>query len=159
MTKIKLCECGCGQPTAMITHTIKAMGKIKGEYNRFIFGHHLKVLKKSEEHKKKIGLGNFKGGRILRKGYVYIYIKDHPHAVKYGNTKYVAEHRLIMEKHLGRYLKPTEVVHYIDGNIKNNILSNLMLFPNQSAHVKFHYVLNNAKKINKLKGGINKWEK
>jgi hypothetical protein len=61
------------------------------------------------------------------------------------------EHRLIMEKHLGRYLFPTEVVHHIDGDVINNKLSNLFLFPNQSAHAKFHHILNSNKK---LKGGL-----
>ena len=32
-----------------------------------------------------------------------------------------------MEKKLGRYLKPNEIVHHIDGNKQNNKLSNLKL--------------------------------
>jgi len=155
MNKTKLCECGCGKPTIRILKNNKKLGRVKGEYNRFLRFHHLKILKKSEDHKKKIGLGNFKIGRILRRGYIYIYIKKHPYSIKYGVTRYVPEHRLIMEKHIGRYLKPTEVVHHIDGNTKNNIISNLILFPNQASHSKLHYILNNINKINKLKGGVN----
>ena len=149
----RLCECGCGKQTTIIKKTVKSLSKVKGEYNRFLPYHHLKILEKSEEHKKKIGLSNFKQGKILRKGYIYLYVKDHPNAVKYGPTKYVSEHRLIMEKHIGRYLKPTEVIHHIDGNIKNNVISNFILFPNQSAHAKFHYTFNNIRNKNKLKGG------
>lgn len=156
MPKIKLCECGCGKPTKIITHKSTRLKRVKGEYSRFIQGHHLKILKKSKKHKERIGFGNFKGGRVSRNGYVYIYVKNHPYAVKYGATRYVKEHRLVMEKHIGRYLKPTEVVHHIDGNKENNNLSNLALFLNQSAHAKFHYILNNINGINKLKGGINK---
>ena len=38
---MKLCECGCGQPTTIIKdRTHKKRGRIKGEYNRFIRGHH-----------------------------------------------------------------------------------------------------------------------
>lgn len=48
------------------------------------------------------------------------------------------EHRLVFEKHLGRKLKSEEVVHHIDGDKGNNLLSNLMLFPTKSAHTKFH---------------------
>jgi len=42
---IKLCECGCGQPTKIIKHTDKKLGRIiriKGEYNRFINHHNTK---------------------------------------------------------------------------------------------------------------------
>ena len=34
-----LCECGCGLPTTRIRQTCTAKGRIKGEYNRFLFGH------------------------------------------------------------------------------------------------------------------------
>jgi len=36
---IKLCECGCGQSTKIITQTSNKRGRIKGEYNRFLNGH------------------------------------------------------------------------------------------------------------------------
>ena len=50
---------------------------------------------------------NWKGGRtITSDGYVCIRSPNHPHQ---DNKKYVKEHRLVMEKHLGRYLKPEEV--------------------------------------------------
>ncbi len=59
---------------------------------------------------------------------------NHPNAV---HSK-VKEHRIVMEKHLGRLLLRTEVVHHINGNSKDNRLCNLMLFPNNSAHIKYH---------------------
>ncbi len=41
------------------------------------------------------------------------------------NGKVRSEHRIIMEKLLGRPLEADEVVHHIDGNKWNNDLSNL----------------------------------
>ena len=48
------------------------------------------------------------------------------------------EHRLVMEQHIGRKLTKEEVVHHIDGDRKNNQISNLMLFKNNSEHIKHH---------------------
>lgn len=48
------------------------------------------------------------------------------------------EHRIIMEQHLGRKLKSTEIVHHIDGNPQNNDISNLELLNSQSEHAKMH---------------------
>jgi hypothetical protein len=53
-----------------------------------------------------------------------LYRPGHPTASKAG---YIAEHRLIMEKHLGRLLNKWEVVHHVDGNKANNALENLQL--------------------------------
>jgi hypothetical protein len=47
--------------------------------------------------------------------------------------------RSVMEKRLGRLLKFGEVVHHIDGNNNNNDVKNLMLFPNNSEHIKHHH--------------------
>ena len=47
------------------------------------------------------------------------------HGYRYIGDK--AEHRIIMEKHLGRKLDSCEVVHHIDGDCLNNNISNLML--------------------------------
>jgi len=51
------------------------------------------------------------------------------------------EARLVMSKHLGRALQAGEIIHHLDGNCQNNDLSNLVLFPNHSAHVKWHHLI------------------
>lgn len=79
---------------------------------------------------------NWKGGKNKRyDGYILVYCPNHP---SIRSKKYVFEHRLVMEKHLGRYLTHKEVVHHIN-NIKNdNRIENLMLFPNESKHQFYH---------------------
>jgi len=93
-------------------------------------------IKKPREKNRHIGNKNpnWKGGKINERGYVRIYSPKHPNSVK----NYVYEHRLVMEKHLGRKLKKSEVVHHINEDTKNNKISNLMLFPNHKAHQTFH---------------------
>ena len=79
---------------------------------------------------------HWKGGECKKKnGYVYVYNLSHPHKDSRG---YVRKHRLVMEKHIGRYLFPTEVVHHINEIRDDNRIENLMLFPNNSAHTSFH---------------------
>lgn len=61
-------------------------------------------------------------------GYMYFWLSD-------GTG--VKAHRAIMEKHLGRKLKPTEEVHHIDGNRENNALSNLVVL-SKGEHASLH---------------------
>lgn len=71
--------------------------------------------------------------------YVLLKMPGHPHATKQG---YVREHRLVMEKMLGRYLDPVEVVHHRDSNKANNDPSNLMLFANNAEHLLYEWQQN-----------------
>ena len=48
------------------------------------------------------------------------------------------EHRIIAEEMLGRKLRRGEVVHHIDGNKINNTPENLMVFPSQAEHARWH---------------------
>ena len=88
------------------------------------------------------GHPEWQGGRHINKsGYIEVYCPDHPMVVEknkkreaksngkyYRKEKYMLEHRLVMEKKIGRYLLPEEVVHHIDGNKQNNAPENLGLF-------------------------------
>ncbi len=75
----------------------------------------------------------WKGGTVIRKGYRFVYAPDHPFATK---GKRVAEHRLVMESKIGRYLHRTEVVHHIDGNPLNNHPDNLEIFESNAKHLQ-----------------------
>jgi hypothetical protein len=74
---------------------------------------------------------NWRGGRhVTRGGYVDVYSKGHPYARGGKHGKYVKEHRLVMEKHIERYLLPTEHVHHKNGIRDDNRLENLELWSN-----------------------------
>ena len=72
-------------------------------------------------------------GKIKRNGYWYILRKNHPNSGKQG---YIAEHRLVIERHLGRFLGQNEVVHHKNGIITDNRLKNLELFSSPGQHTK-----------------------
>lgn len=73
----------------------------------------------------------WKGGRCVVNGYVWVYQPDHPHAKSQG---YVLEHRLVMEKAIGRYLDPAEVVHHKNDDTQDNRLENLQLYASNAEH-------------------------
>lgn len=78
---------------------------------------------------------NWKGGEITdTKGYILIHCPNHPFCDK---KNYVYEHRLVIEKYIGRYLKPEEVGHHI-GDIDDNRPHMLMAFSSDPAHHRFH---------------------
>ncbi len=57
------------------------------------------------------------------------------------------EHRVVAEQILGRALRKGEVVHHIDGNVRNNKPENLRIFASQAEHAKFHKELNSVLKM------------
>lgn len=69
-------------------------------------------------------------------GYVLVQMPNHSQA---ENRGYVREHRIIMEKHIGRLLLTTEDVHHINGDKQDNRIENLELVANRSEHIKKHH--------------------
>lgn len=79
------------------------------------------------------------GRRIDRDGYVLVTVpNDHPHARQRTNrqTKLMFEHRLVMERTIGRFLLPTEIVDHKDGLHLHNAPDNLRLFQSNADHLR-----------------------
>lgn len=121
--KLGFCACDCGTE-------IEIRQKSTRSFKRFAYNHHSRG---------KLSY-RYKGGRTMR-GYNMIRMPDHPFATDHG--LYVLEHRLIMEKHLGRYLTKDEDVHHINGNKKDNRIENLRLI-SHGDH-KLHHLIENRK--------------
>lgn len=83
--------------------------------------------------------------RVDRNGYWYICRPDHPNCSLQG---YVAEHRLIVERDIGRLLRCDEVVHHINEDPKDNRIENLQVM-SDSEHKSHH-----AKNRRRSKDGI-----
>lgn len=68
----------------------------------------------------------WRGGRTkVWSGHVQVVARSHPFKTA-RNT--VMEHRLVMEKHIGRYLQPFENVHHKNGVRDDNRIENLELW-------------------------------
>ena len=135
-----------GRGKTGLCHSCSQINRFKNKNSRKIHSNKIKIAmnkpsiktKRSRFFKNKFknveNHPRWKGGKVLQNGgYVYVH---RPHSKR----KYIAEHRLVMEKHVNRKLKPTEIVHHINGKKDDNRIENLILFPNQSAHLKFKHL-------------------
>jgi uncharacterized phage protein (TIGR01671 family) len=75
-------------------------------------------------------------GWYMQNGYIMRKVNNHPNEDVRG---YVAEHRLIYERYLGRFLDKKEVIHHINGNRADNRLENLQIAIENGEHVKKYH--------------------
>ncbi len=72
---------------------------------------------------------------INSKGYMLVYSPTHPNRMYRG---YVYEHRLVVERVIGRLLQSSEEIHHKDDNRLNNDPCNLEIVSEQD-HQRFHH--------------------
>jgi hypothetical protein len=125
------------------------MGKLRGDYETQYGKERASEIKKklSTAHRN-IKHWNSKGGRVIEPSKGYVLVKSHDHPYK-GANEYVREHRLVMERHIGRHLLPTEIVHHINNDRTDNRIENLMLFSSNSEHAKHHGRIKKEKRNDK----------
>lgn len=77
----------------------------------------------------------YRGGHtVVRAGYRFELCPDHPKANPFG---FVPQHRLVVERELGRYLLPGEHVHHRDFSKDNNDPANLQVLSRRE-HMRLH---------------------
>lgn len=72
-------------------------------------------------------------------------------------TNYLLRHKEVAEKVLERSLKKREVVHHVDGNPKNNAISNLWVI-SRELHGKLHAYLRVERVIHTTKNPDKSWD-
>lgn len=88
---------------------------------------------------------NWSGGYRIKNGYIEEYRPEHPNTSKSG---YVMQHRLVMERHLGRFLLSNENVHHKNAIRNDNRIENLELWAkHQPQGSRVSDLINFAKEI------------
>lgn len=116
---------------------------IKNGFGKWMVGRPSLCKGKKYPQRSRENSPTWKGGTHINEGYRYIFKPEHPYAKKSG---YIAEHRIVLENFLKRYLTKKEMPHHVNHIRNDNRLVNLMLFTDRSNHVKFE----SGKKISKL---------
>lgn len=117
MENFGLCACGCDKLVRLIDPY--------GRHHKFAQGHSNR------------GDGNpqWNGGKPFVNVHGYVEIRDGQR--RRGKVIRSLEHRVVMEKHLGRKLQLGETVHHINHNKTDNRIENLRLFSTNGSHISY----------------------
>jgi hypothetical protein len=97
-------------------------------------------------------------GHRDKDGYITVSIPWSSPFIGMANARgYVLEHRLVMAQCLNRCLLPTECVHHLNGDRKDNRIENLQLMTNQD-HVSRHLGVPYTERIVELEARIKELE-
>jgi hypothetical protein len=150
------CSCDCGKGGVVDASTLRRGGSLScGCLRNEEVSKRFKGKSLSKDHKDKIRIGNkgkrltsrsrgklkkaweknrhlrvgrnhyeFKERRLNARGYIDIWMPTHPAARRNGR---VLEHRLVVEKRIGRYLRKDEIIHHINGIKDDNRDENLAI--------------------------------
>lgn len=111
---VKLCECGCGQPTPIARQTDRRLGYVNGQPMRFVSGHHLRKQKTLEDaFREKFTPGHPSEcwewhGQVANTGYG---------RVSYGKSRRMLAHRASYQIHRGSIPNGMVVCHKCDNPI------------------------------------------
>lgn len=83
------------------------------------------------------------GHTVERDGYLLEFCPYHKDANRWG---YVSQHRLTVERSLGRYLEADEYIHHKDLDKHNNSIDNLQLV-SRSEHMKIHRAMSHSSRF------------
>ncbi len=137
-------------PSGVYKRSKEHLKKLRDGYNKngpYNIGKKFTESHKAKMSLKKIGSNNnmWKGGIYINyRGCIHIYSPNHPNR---DVRNYVPEHRLKMEKKIGRYLLPTEIVHHVNENPSDNRIINLKLMT-RGDHQRLHISLKMKRRIN-----------
>lgn len=120
MPILKMCECGCGEPTRIPDRNRFALGQIKGIPLRFKHGHNAR-------HKN--------GFRLAGVNYLRMYRPDHEHSFSDGSVQI---HTLVATAALGHALPPKAEVHHVNEDKMDNSNHNLVICQDRAYHLLLH---------------------
>lgn len=118
---MKLCDCGCGLAAPIAKRTKSTAGHTKGQPTRYRHGHNRRRAPST------IDTNGYEQTRL---------VPDRFSSMRDAGG-YTLVHRLVMAQWLGRPLQSSEYVHHINGDRRDNRLSNLQIV-SRSEHTRIH---------------------
>lgn len=155
-----LCQCGCGQPAPICTHTDKKANLQKGEFRRFRRGHHFKLCTNNPATKRRNPVSRF-WAKVSKTDGCWLWTGGRSND-GYGNFDNKRPHRFSYELAFGPIPPKLNICHHCDtplcvrpehlfvGTQKDNIQD--ALAKNRMSHSPRGFTKENAEKTHCLHG-------